>query len=201
MLRRKKVFIRKVRGLKYLRCIAILLTLAVITVAFCSCGISSKTVLENTLKAISAPDFEKLLSYVTDNSLEEIYSMREHFLSLDDGRAEAYSKLMANVGVASYYGETKDSNGNVTLSFRLKHIDVTKLLYDIATEISVSGTPSWQAISDMCSSGGIESYIVYDDIKAELVKADGEFRLKTDGDSELSKALEAVTLLRWLSLH
>ena len=65
--------------MKCLRYIALLLTVAIIIFAFCSCGTSGKTVFENALKAISAPDFEKLSFYVKDGSLKEIYSMREYF--------------------------------------------------------------------------------------------------------------------------
>ena len=187
--------------MKRLRCVAVLLAAAVIMFALCSCGTSGKPVFENALKALSAPDFEKLSLYVTDDSLEEINSLCGYFSSLDDNKAQAYAGLMKNVGVASYYEETKDSDGNVTLSLRLRHIDVTKLLYDVATEISVSGAPSGDVISDICSSDRIENYIVYDDITAELVKTGAGLRLKADGKSSLSKELEAVTLLRWLSLH
>ncbi len=187
--------------MKCLRCVAVLLMTAVIISALCSCGASGKTVFENALKAFSAPDFEKLSLYVTDDSLEEINSVRGYFSSLDDDKSQAYARLMTNVGVASYYSETKDSDGSVTLSLRLRHIDVTKLLYDVATEISVSGTPSGEVISDICSSDRIENYIVYDDITAELVKTSDGLRLKADGESELAKELEVTALLRWLSLH
>ena len=187
--------------MKCLRYVALLLTVAIIIFAFCSCGTSGKTIFENALKAISTPDFEKLSFYVTDGSLEEIYSMREYFSLLDDDKSEAYARLMSNVGVASYYNEANDSDGNITLSLRLKHVDITKLLYDVATEISVSGTPSGEVISNMCSSGRIENYIVYGDVTAELIKTESGLRLKADGESKLSKELEVAILLRWLSLH
>ena len=88
--------------MKCLRYVALLLTVAIIIFAFCSCGTSGKTIFENAWKAISTPDFEKLSFYVTDGSLEEIYSMREYFSLLDDDKSEAYARLMSNVGVASY---------------------------------------------------------------------------------------------------
>ena len=80
--------------MKCLRYVALLLTVAIIIFAFCSCGTSGKTVFENALKAISAPDFEKLSLCVTNDSLEEIYSMREYFSLLDDDKSEAYALLI-----------------------------------------------------------------------------------------------------------
>ena len=74
-------------------------------------------------------------------------------------------------------------------------------LTDPSTEISVSGTPSGEVISNMCSSGRIENYIVYGDVTAELIKTESGLRLKADGESKLSKELEVAILLRWLSLH